>query len=140
MENSTSRNGSHSLLKALDQTPPFLVYYLTKVDKVKGSPHLGAEGFAARSGLSTSTIDRLSRRVTWAEVRPSVIQRFCDAAAVSLVKKGNRYYLVRPYAEWILRMGSVNCKRPLEHLSTRQLRKFNRLCEKWVSAQVDGGH
>lgn len=134
MENSPSNAAAPSLLDRLDRTPPFAVYYLARLSKCKRS-HPGIKGVSKRSGLSRSTIERLSRRMTWAGVTLDTMDRFCAACGVNFLKVSrNCTFMVQPHRRYLSCVAEGKFKNPLQHLGVRQKSNFNKRCQQW-SAQ-----
>lgn len=61
-----------SLLSRLDQTPPCVMRLLA----ARYSMAIGPDEISSRSGLSRSTVQRISAMKSWAGVRVEVVDRF----------------------------------------------------------------
>ena len=128
-----------TLLDCLDQSPPFLCYYLIR----DGGSHPGTEVIAERAGLSATTVRRLARSITWAPWRLSVINKFCDALGFSFVvnipakgaTNGARFYFIKPFKRYLEFLASGKQKNPMRHLDAREKQRFLALCQKWREAR-----
>lgn len=106
-----------------DQIPPFLVFALSRKDNRR----LTIEQVVEASGLSRRTVERLSVKLTWKREKLFVIDRFCVACGVSLLKKKDAMKYFRST------MQSTN--RPFRHLNEREYSSFCRLCKAFTLAK-----
>jgi hypothetical protein len=117
-----ARRINQSFLEAVDACPPFVAFVLGRRN---GSRTRAAIiEFCVASGLSETTAARISRKLTWERVPAWQIDVFCRACGVNpLCMKRHREYLRETWQS----------KRPLAHLSDRQLREFNLLSARWLA-------
>lgn len=123
------------LLDRLNETPPFVLYYLAGA----GGKHPGLPALSEKSGLSERTIQRLAKAITWKDVKLGTLDRLCKAIGVDFVACGSctgaangpRWFLIKPFKGYLFRIAFRNPKKPLRHLSTLQKQRFMALCQKW---------
>lgn len=73
-----------SLIEKLDRVPPYLCRLMATTRW--GRKGLSHDELAHRSGLTKSTISRLSRLTTWRNITLDTVQRFADACGVDLLR------------------------------------------------------
>lgn len=128
-----------NLLERLDESPPFLCFYLTR----ENGTHPGITRIAERAGLSVDTVKRLARSISWGPWRLSVINKFCLGLGFCFVVNipakgattGGRFYFLKPYKRYLEFLASGKQKNPLRHLDARQKRRFLALCHKWKASR-----
>ena len=117
-----ARRSNQTILEFLDSSPPFLVYALSK--KSTGKLRRSLLDLCAIHGLSERTVARICKRLTWHSIPVWQIDAFCRACGVNpLCMKRHREYLRETWQS----------KRPLAHLSDRQLKAFNLLSARWLA-------
>lgn len=125
-----------SLLERLDETPPFLCYYLARDSKAPLS-HPTPEKIAERGGLSVRTVVRLASTLTWEHLPLRTIDAFCKGCRVSFVHLSadvrgfRRYFLIRPFSDYLWRLANGYCENPMNHLLPKQKKKLVALGKKW---------
>lgn len=130
-----------SIQERLDETPPFLCYYLAR-DSKRPLSHPTPEKIAERGGLSVRTVTRLASRLTWGNLPLDTIDAFCKGCGVSFVhlsadKRGfRRYFLIRPFADYLWRLANGYCDNPMTHLMPKQKKKLVALGQKWEALKA----
>jgi hypothetical protein len=128
----TNSQSKPSLLKALNRVPPFFIYYAAGLGNLKKGSHPRIEGIAERSGLSPATVERLSSRMTWADVTFGTMAKFCEACGASFVKESaGKIYLVFPGRRYLRDLAKGLVREPFRHLSKRQKVNFEKRCMEW---------
>jgi len=123
------------LLDLLEASPPFFCYYFAR----ENGRHPGLEALSERSGLSQTTIIRLSQATSWKDITLGTLDRFCKALRIDFVEikpssgamLGPRPYFNKPFKKILRRMVERNPKNPMPHLDANQKRRFAALCVKW---------
>jgi hypothetical protein len=127
------------LLVLLEETPPFVLYYLCGA----GDKHPGYGALAEKACLSISTIIRLSQSISWKRVPLGTLDRFCKAVGVDFISsssslgciRGQRNYFNKPFKVYLTNLVRCTPKDLLPHLSTSQRKRFFKLCAKWKKSR-----
>jgi len=113
-----------TLLEHLDRIPPFFCLALAGGHN-KIRPRLSE--IVRESGLNKRTFQRISRRISWAGVKVCQVDKFSAACGVS----HNRVWGLKAYIAKTLK-----CKRPMKHLTARQLIDFQIQCARWKASRL----
>lgn len=117
-------NYHRTLLEQLNSLPPFAVFSLARSTHGK-RPRL--EDLAKASGIPERTFVRIARRFTWNNVKAAHIDAFCRACGVDILRQRSQRHFLRI---------TLGYKRPMTHLSERQLKVFERQCREWNQMQM----
>lgn len=107
-----------------DQVPPFFCFAVAR-DTTARRPALA--DIVKGSGLNKRTFQRIARRISWSGVKVSQVDKFCVACKVN-------HSRLSELKDYIAK--TLNCKRPLKHLSPRQLKDFEIQCARWKAAKL----
>jgi len=111
-----------NLLIALDDYPPFLVYWLARRGRRKWA---GPHHIARQSGIPGRTVTRLGAMVSWRGVKIGVASAFMEACGVNPMDCVSLWRLKNYMRE------TLTQRRPYAHLTDWNLQKFVRRFRKW---------
>lgn len=92
------------ILTKLDQLAPFLTYALCRRSD-QPRPHL--EELVRQSGLSERTFIRISRELSWKDIRVGQMDAFCQACGVDVLNPGEQLAFIRQ---------TMHCQNSWSHL------------------------
>lgn len=112
-----------TLLQKLDRIPPFLCIAIGTGRK-RG---LSMMALANDAGIPLRTLERISSKTSWSNIRPDLIDRIACRCSVDLIDVG-------PTMRYLKK--TVSSHSPLPHLSPVQRIAFNRRFVLWKTSKL----
>lgn len=108
-----------------NKLPPFICVAVARI----GTQRMSLPEVSAESGISLRKVERIAQMLSWDSVKYKDVCSFAKACGVDLVcQSETRKYLAR----------QRTLKNVLSHLTSRQLERFNELCEEFTALHEQG--
>lgn len=122
-----------TILPIIDQAPPFVIYYLSHRGRGR---RLKFNDLVKESGLTRTTFARVYRKISWAGVKVSVMDAFCQACGLTPLDADRVLALLREESSAPVPFGAID----ENHCRSKMLKHMERLFKKSVLAQDEQHH